>query len=242
MPFLLKIVRGRMPIHRLMFSLVALSCAVAAARECPVAMPNVVVERFSSADCDTCWQGADHDRALPRNALVLDWIVPSERGNDAPLAQAALPEAGRRVEGNLSAKESLRQIRHLSSPAGWRLKVQTGLAWNGYLALSLDLERLAGSARTFGPHASAWLALVERVPAGSDGTPVPRQLVRAVIGPLPLDSSRDSGVHHLRALRLPPNSQAERLAAAGWIEDAGQMLIASQSVPDDCATTSAQRP
>jgi hypothetical protein len=119
--------------------------------------------------------------------------------------------------------------------------VQTGLAWKGYLALSLDLDRKASSVDALGPQANAWLALVERVPAGSDGTPVSRQVVRALVGPLPLDFSRDGqSVHHLRALRLPADSQPERLAAVGWIEDGGQMLMASQSVPDDCVATTAQ--
>jgi hypothetical protein len=187
---------------------------------------------FLSADCERCWQQADAGASAPRS-LRLDWIVPGRRGDEAPLAGAAVPEAQQRLKGQLTPEAGTVQRHDLPAPApGLRLAVSSGLAWNGYIGLSFELER---GRQALPADASGWLALVERVPAGEDGTPVQRQLVRALVGPLPLANTRRK-LQHLNAVLLPPNAHAERLAAVGWIERAdGRMLAAAQSPAAGCA-------
>jgi hypothetical protein len=202
------------------------------AAACVPPPPRVVQEVFLSADCERCWQQADAG-ARPARGLRLDWIVPGRRGDEAPLAVAALPEAQQRLKGQLTPEAGTVQRQDLPAPPpGLRLAVSSGLAWNGYIGLSFELERGRQALPT---DASGWVALVERVPAGEDGTPVERQLVRALVGPLPLAGTQRK-LQHLNAVLLPPNGHAERLAAVGWIERAdGRMLAAAQSPAAGCA-------
>ncbi len=82
---------------------------------------------------------------------------------------------------------------------------------------------------------SAWLALVERIEAGSEGTPVDRQLVRTLVGPLPLDGLAERPVEHLRAVRLPETGKVERLGVVGWVEtDKGRVLSVARGAFKDC--------
>lgn len=198
-------------------------------------VPARFVEAFLSADCMACWQSRDGavDAAREPATLRLDWVVPGTAGDDAPLATAALPEAAARQHGQLDATHPRWQSHDLPPPGDAHLSVESGLAWNGYLGLSFELDR---GQRAWPADAAGWVALVERVPSGQDGTPVDRQLVRAVVGPLTLDV-RDGHhtVNHLQAVRLPANSQPERLAAVGWVERAdGQVLLAAQSPFGHC--------
>jgi hypothetical protein len=205
------------------------------AAACGAAAPTQVVEAFLSADCLACWQAPETllGKASLDSTLRLDWIVPSAAGDDAPLATAALPEAVSRLRTPLPATGEQTQVHALPAADGAALQVDSGLAWNGYISLSFDLTL---------PHtawpadAVGWVALVERVPAGEDGSPIARQLVRALVGPLllePRDGQHE--VHHLNAVRLPSNGKAERLAAVGWVERAGgPMLLASASPTLGC--------
>ena len=64
--------------------------------------------------------------------------------------------------------------------------------------------------------ALACVALVERVPAGSEGPGVTRPLVRSVAGPLSREElSTERTVRHFRAMRLPEGARPERLGSAG---------------------------
>jgi hypothetical protein len=220
-----------------------LACAAFAAPASETAAPacttpppaQQVVEHFLSADCLSCWQAGD---AASGNAdagtLRLDWIVPGADGDAAPLATAALPEAAERWHEPLPADHDAERAHALPPlPAGAHLRVLSGLAWNGYIGLSFDLT----PANTAWPDdARGWIALVERVPAGQDGTPVARQLVRALVGPLTLDvPPGEPRLLHLYAVRLPANAQVERLAAVGWIERGdGQFALAAQSATGTC--------
>ena len=60
--------------------------------------------------------------------------------------------------------------------------------------------------------------------------------MRTLVGPLPLDAVSAQGrLQHLRAVQLPANSQPERLAAVGWIDQPdGRMLLAAQSPAAGC--------
>lgn len=156
---------------------------------------------------------------------MLDWIVPSARGDDAPLASAAPIEALERAKRAAADVTALLERGQAATPlaraSSLRLKVSAGPAWHGYIAVEFDARgRLA-------PRSSGWLALVEHVGAGTDGTPVPRALVRAVAGPLDLDAlGRDPPLRVVRALRWPETAQPTRLRATGWIEAADGRIVA----------------
>lgn len=175
-----------------------------------------VVERFISADCAACW-ASPPATATPPGQWLLDWIVPSARGDDAPLASAAPSEAGeraRRATGTpLADGASVQHATAKRASSGVRLSVVSGPAWNGYFGVQLDAQGTLPSG------SMAWIALVESVGAGTDGTPVPRQVVRTVSGPLELPELR--GGHPariLQAMRWPETAKPERLRARAWIE------------------------
>ncbi|WP_280152557.1 hypothetical protein [Piscinibacter sp. XHJ-5] len=196
--------------------------AAAASPSCDAPAPQVFLERFVPADCEACWQ-----RATPRDRgarqLVLDWIVPA--GDAAPLASAALPEAARRV--GTAARETQWRSTSLRRAGAPQLRIADGPGWNGYVGLRLVVTRRDAVP----PDAVAYAALVERVPAGSEGTPVDRQLVRAVIGPLGLgELAASSTLEHMSAVRLPDIERPDRLGSVAWIETAqGKVIAAAQS-------------
>jgi len=187
-----------------------------------------LAEAFIAADCADCWTAPAPApataRATPRG-WRLDWITPA--GDDAALSAAALPEAAERARRAASAP----------APTGWpparRLDVASGPAWAGYFGVQLRLQRTPPQPHStrLPPGSTGWLALVELLPAGTDGTPVPRALVRSVTGPLPVDGA--GPVSHLRALRWPEGARAERLQARGWIEgpDGRVLLMAADRCP-----------
>jgi hypothetical protein len=207
----------------------------------PVATPSAtpacpragaaVVERFISADCADCWSAADV-ASVPPQVWSFDWIAQTSAGSESPLASAANGEAqdrARRAGGPSPTGTQVLTVRStLPRTARLKLSVQSGPAWNGYFGLRLEARGRvpAGS--------SAWLALVELIPANSEGSVAERQLVRSVAGPLPLDTLRpDRATSHLRALRWPETAQPTRLQARGWIEapDGALLAIASDRCP-----------
>ena len=110
-------------------------------------------------------------------------------------------------------------------PAGLQLRASSGPAWQGYFGVQLALRRPAGTALPAG--STGWLALVEQVPAGSDGTPLDRALVRSLAGPLPLDAlPAAQPLTHLRALRWPAAAEPTRLQARAWIEGPDGTILA----------------
>lgn len=184
-------------------------------------------ERFISAECGDCWTDASI-AAPPADAWLLDWIVPSARGDEAPLSAAAPDEAAQRLRRAL--ENSVQQDRTLvhrtpARPArATRFIVASGPAFNGYFGVQLD-----GRGR-WPAGTSAWIALVESVPAGTDGTPVPRQLVRTVAGPFEpreLHSGRPWRV--IQAMRWPETAKPERLRARAWLERADGRIVAMAS-------------
>jgi hypothetical protein len=200
-----------------------------AAPACKTAPPKAMLERFISAACESCWQNtAAPDR--PGELLVLDWIAPAGDGG-APLASAALTEASVRAN-NLPVNETVLRRVPLGRPGAPRVRIADGPGWNGYVGLSLTVQRI----KPLPAGAVAYMALVERVPAGSEGSPVARQLVRAVVGPLPLDElATHAKVQHFRATRLPEAARADRLGSVGWVETAqGTVIAAAQSPLPGC--------
>lgn len=227
---------------RVLAALLAAGAACTNARaqaDCQAPRPTLLVERYISAECEICWQSAPPlpsgaaGRGLP---FALDWIAPSARGEAAPLSVAATPEAAVRVAraGALRSDEALTVTTPLPSRSELRVVVRDGPAWNGYIGLQLDASY--ASTRPLPAGLAGWLALIERIPAGSEGTPVERRLVRSLVGPLSLGTlASERQVRHLRAVRVPENAKPERLSVVGWLETpAGRVLAVGDRHDPDC--------
>jgi hypothetical protein len=200
-------------------------CAQEAPDPAPCARAHAAVfERFISAECSTCWTDASTE-AAPQDEWLLDWIVPSARGDDAPLSPAAPSESADRARRVLTTGvNDARTVAHRTlarSANPGRLTVAAGPAFHGYVGVQLD-----GSGR-WPAGTSAWVALVESVNASTGGTPVPRQLVRTVAGPFqPPELRSGKPWRVLQALRWPEISSSERLRARAWLERADGRIVA----------------
>ena len=190
-----------------------------------------VIERFTSADCPDCWSAADVATA-PAGAWSFDWIASTPTGSEAALAAAANTEAQERAQRaggpSPTGAQTLTVRSTLPRAPGLKLSVQSGPAWNGYFGLRLEARGRVP------PGSSAWLGLVEMIPANAEGSAAERQLVRSVAGPLPLNTLRtDRVMSHLSALRWPETAQPTRLQARGWIEgpDGALLAIATDRCP-----------
>ena len=200
--------------------------------------PLALVERFINADCEACWTDAKTAKPGPRE-VAIDWIVPGGKGDDAPLAAAATRDAQARLQ-------ALRRERPLQSDtvqgkllaAARTLRVAHGLALNGYIGASIELKP-AGR----GPW-TAWLALVETLPPGTEGSPVERNLVRNLLQPAwdgsnPLSKEEQKRLFESRPMGIPEGAKADRLRVIGWVEDArGRIRAIAQS---RCAPEGQQR-
>lgn len=194
-------------------------------------------ERFIAADCTACWGAAGSEPRAPPG-WYFDWIVPVD--GSAPMAVAALPEAAERAQrapGTAGRPAPGAQTVHDRPPLARRmpigLSVVSGPAWQGYIGVEMRLK--PGTWQRLPGGSTAWLALVERVEAGSEGTSVARALVRTVAGPLPVSIGSTPGqdTQHLRALRWPATALPERLQARAWLEGPdGQVLaVAADRCP-----------
>lgn len=205
--------------------------------------PTALHERFISAECMECWGSLPS--VLPhRQTLVLDWIVPSARGDEAPLSAAALPEALDRLEGLMAqppapTHATSHTLRRTGASAQG-LRVAHGLAFNNYIGTSIRYQPPKSATHS---DLLAWQLLVETIPAGSEGTSVERNLVRNV---LPRQWSRHITLSNSkqasrpttwidsRPMSIPEGAKPERLRVVGWVEDAtGNLLAIAQS---RCAT------
>jgi hypothetical protein len=181
--------------------------------------PTGLLERFINADCEPCWRDRDTPRPA-RGELALDWVAPGSRGEDAPLSAVAVREALARLEalGLARPLQDSGSRRKARSPVG-RLRVAQGLPVNGYIGTSIELK-----AGRHAPPLQAWLLLVERLPAGTEGSPVERNLVRNVLqlswdANAPGSQSRAASHLETRAMAIPRGADAARLRLVGWIED-----------------------
>ena len=187
--------------------------------------PRALLERFISADCAQCW--AQAGPAESARTVALDWIVPGSAGEDAPLSAAATRDALLRLQ-SLGLDAPAQALERRRPAASGRLRVAHGLPFNGYIGTSIEWRGSAPAPRR------AWLALVESVPAGTEGSPVARELVRNL---LPLEWPRATGgqrtVRHFEArpMYIAEGARPERLHVVGWVEDEkGRLLALSQSV------------
>jgi hypothetical protein len=184
-----------------------------------VPRPVALSERFISADCEACWRDAATRKAA-HGELVLDWIVPGRRGEDAPLAAAASRDAlARLAELRLAAPAAVANSRLPAPSVDHQLRVARGPSFNGYMGASIELKPGRG-----GPW-RAWLLLVETLPAGTEGSPVARNLVRNALQPAwdgerPLLKREQTRLFESRPLSIPEGADPRRLQVVGWVQDA----------------------
>ncbi len=193
------------------------------------ARPVALLERFINADCESCW-GAAHTPKPGRGELALDWVVPGSRGEHAPLSAVAIREAQERLEALGRAVPARAQAsRHKAEAGAYRLRVAQGPPFGGYVGTSIELKPGHG-----GPW-QAWLLLVETLPAGTEGSPVERNLVRNVLQltwdeKTPRSEGRPGSLFESRPMNIPPGANPRHLRVVGWIEDArGRLRGLAQS-------------
>ena len=77
----------------------------------------------------------------------------------------------------------------------------------------------------------AWLLLVEKMPAGADGSPVPRVVVRKVFRPDWQGTDRGPGaLAETRSMQMPARSRPERLRLVAVLQDGrGRMRAITQT-------------
>jgi hypothetical protein len=184
-----------------------------------VPQPVALLERFINADCEACW--SDAKTAVPaRGELALDWIVPGSRGDDAPLSAAASRDGLTRLQAlGRKAPAQADASRLKARREGRTLRVAHGLPYNGYVGTSMELKPATG-----GPW-KAWLLLVETIPAGTEGTPVERNLVRNALQPAwdndtLLLNKEQQRLLESRPMSIPEGAKLERLRVIGWVQDA----------------------
>lgn len=191
--------------------------------------PVALLERFISANCERCW--SDSSTVQPaRQELAIDWIVPSNLGADAPLSAAASRDAQLRIDalGHALAQDSFnarQQVRGSSPP----LRVAHGVVVNDYIAASIEMKPAAPG------HWTAWLLLVETIPAGIEGTPVTRNLARNLLvstwdASSPPAKTKPARFFESRPMAIPQGAKPERLRVVGWVEDSrGRIRSMAQS-------------
>ena len=183
--------------------------------------PAALWERFMDADCSACWTAAEAPQ--PPGAVALDWVIPSAKGDEAPLSAVALSEAADRWQAlGLVLSAAGQKATHLSRRhAKHAVRVVQGSPVNGYLGATLNYR--PPSQRPY----TAWMLLVEQLPAGTEGSLVPRQLVRAALEMRPASQGgRVQGLSETRAFLLPPGAQPERLRVLAWVQDGQSRLLA----------------
>lgn len=195
--------------------------------------PTALIERFINADCDNCWSDAKTVK-LKAGELAIDWIVPSIKGDDAPLSAAASRDALHRLQTlkQVAPKDTL-SVRRRALPSPLSVRVARGVALGGYMGASIALIPPRGGNLPVYPMI-AHLLLVEEIPAGTDGTPVVRNLVRNSLE-ITWNKSEQSapqpnarGRHYeSRPMSIPQGANPDRLRVVGWVEDADGRMIAS---------------
>jgi hypothetical protein len=195
--------------------------------------PVALLERFVNADCADCWTAPLTARP-GRGELALDWVLPGSRGEDAPLSVVATRDALKRLDalGMPPPVGSANRKTPVDGTAG-RLRVAHGLPVSGYLGASIALS---GAPRNKGgPPLTAWLALVETIPAGTEGTPAPRNLVRNLVQASwdvrePLSKDERWRLLETRSMDVPPGMNTQGAKVIGWVQDGqGRVVAAAQS-------------
>ena len=195
--------------------------------------PVRLTERFLNADCSECWTDPATPRPGPKE-IALDWIIPGSQGDDAPLSAVATRDALTRLKAlQSSVPLTALNTRHtVKGIRGATLRVAHGLPVSDYLGTSIELKPVSLAARQ---RLTAWLALVETLPAGTENSPVERNLVRNMLsrtwdGREQLSKEEQKRFFEIRSMNMAPAAHPQRLRVIGWVEDEkGQVLTAAQS-------------
>jgi len=205
--------------------------------------PVAIFERFISADCQACW--SDTSAPAPSasaNVAALDWIVPGKAGDDAPLSAAATNDALARLSalGRKTPTTTDVYVASVDAPMSARLRVAYGLPFNDYLGTGMSLTPARKSSSLAAPakDLTFHLLLVEAIPAGSDGTAVPRFIVRNMLQGVWSQGDLKASAKGMptqwmetRSMRIPDGAKVEQLRLVGWVQNTqGQLVAAAQSV------------
>ena len=199
------------------------------------------MERFTNADCADCWRDPATAKAVPGTA-VLDWVLPGAQGDDAPLSAVASGDSALRLEaiGEPMPRTSTVKTSPVTPQAALKksvLRVARGLALSGYIGASIELKPAPTQAKA--ARVTAWLALVETLPAGLEGSPVERNLVRNMFQSnwnlrKKLSKSEQNHWFDQRSMSVTEGVNPDRLKVIGWVQDdQGRILAAAQSM---CST------
>lgn len=200
--------------------------------------PIALLDRFMSADCEACWADA-RTPAPKRSVLALDWVLPSARGDEAPLSSVATRDALERLQALGASAPSIQAIsvqtavRASPGMPQFKLRVAHGLPVNDYIGTSIEAK--PGTALRGRGALTAWLALVETIPAGTEGSPVERNLVRNLLmpawnGAVVLSKEEQKRFYESRPMYVAQGAKPARLRVVGWLQDAnGKVIAAAQS-------------
>lgn len=202
---------------------------------------KVLLERFISADCTACWR--DSTTVVPTaHSLAVDWIAPGQLGDEAPLSVAAMLEATDRLQ-QLGLPKLLGSEHNYTALQPWpgtQLTLAFGPRVGRYVGVSVEFDVFSNAAPL--PDLQLWLLVLEQLPAGSEGSPVPRQLVRNVLqlqwnAAVLKGDAKGTHLSELRAMSLPEGTQPQRLQLAAWVQNAQGHLI--QTAHTACAQSEA---
>lgn len=173
-----------------------------------------LVERFIRADCLPCWR----ERTAPApgaDTLVLDWIVPGPQAGGAAPARAASEDAIERLKWlRRPAPATMDTVTSRREGKPLNLRIAHGEAFNDYIGTSMELQQAGGQAW------QAWLLLVERLPAGADGSPEARNVVRKVFRPDWQRGERGpGGLEETRSMQVPVWMRPERVRLVSVLQD-----------------------
>lgn len=204
----------------------ALAQSLCASDDTP-ALALQVLERFTSADCEACWDEAQKV-APSADTLVLDWVVPTAAGMDAPLGPGAHRDALHRLQ-SLQAANPAGTWQHtprVHLRTDLRLRVAHGLPVANYVGTGLTL-----SPALPGPW-TAYLLLVEKMPVRqTNGPTFHRHLVRNALvvdwtDPLRSTDEEAQAWREARPMSIPEGARYERLYALAWVQDAQGRVVA----------------
>ena len=196
--------------------------------------PLQLMERFINADCETCWTDPATSKA-GAGVVALDWIVPGSQGDDAPLSAAATRDAETRLKalGEAIPAGASTRIRPVKPVSASTLRVAHGLPVADYIGASIELKPIPAAGRK--QRWTSWLALVETLPAGTEGSPVERNLVRNLLqsswdGRKKRSKGEQNLFYEFRPMAFATAANPNRLRVIGWVEDEkGRVVAAAQS-------------
>ena len=175
---------------------------------------TTLVERFISADCLACWR----DRSTPQPApdtLVLDWIVPGLQAEGAAVASAPSDAAMERLDWlRRPTPAGIDTVTSKRDGKPVRLRIAHGEVFNDYVGTSMELKDAGRQVW------HAWLLLVEKIPAGTEGSPVARNVVRKVFRPEWQRVARGAGgLAETRSMQVPARTRPESVRLVAVLQD-----------------------